>query len=42
MYSNAFESLDLGYGAALSYLLAAMVFVLSLVQIRLLRRRVEY
>lgn len=42
MYSNAFEFLDLGYGAALSYILAAMVFVLSLVQIRLLRRRVEY
>jgi multiple sugar transport system permease protein len=42
MYSNAFEFLDLGYGAALSYLLAAMVFILSLAQIRLLRRRVEY
>lgn len=42
MYNNAFEFLDLGYGAALSYLLAAMVFVLSLVQIRLVRRRVEY
>jgi multiple sugar transport system permease protein len=42
MYSNAFEFLDLGYGSAISYLLAAMVFVLSMVQIRLLRRRVEY
>ena len=42
MYSNAFEFLDLGYGAALSYLFALMVFVLSMIQIRLLRRPVEY
>jgi multiple sugar transport system permease protein len=42
MYSNAFEFLDLGYGSAISYLLAVMVFVLSLAQIRLLRRRVEF
>jgi multiple sugar transport system permease protein len=42
MYSNAFEFLDLGYGSALSYLFALMVFSLSMVQIRLLRRRVEY
>lgn len=42
MYSNAFEFLDLGYGAALSYLFALIVFVLSLVQIKLLRRPVEY
>ena len=42
MYSNAFEFLDLGYGSAISYLLASMVFVLSIIQIRLLRRRVEY
>jgi multiple sugar transport system permease protein len=42
MYSNAFEFLDLGYGAALSYLLAAMVFIMSMIQIRFLRSRVEY
>ena len=42
MYSNAFEFLDLGYGSAISYLLAGMVFVLSVIQIRVLRRRVEY
>jgi multiple sugar transport system permease protein len=42
MYSNAFEFLDLGYGSAISYLLAGMVFILSVVQIRLLKRRVEY
>lgn len=42
MYSNAFKFLDLGYGAALSYLFTAMIFALSMIQIRLLRRPVEY
>jgi multiple sugar transport system permease protein len=42
MYSNAFEFLDLGYGSAISYLLAFAVFSLSLIQIRVLKRRVEY
>jgi multiple sugar transport system permease protein len=42
MYSNAFQSLDLGYGAALSYLFAFMVFALSIIQIRALRRPVAY
>nr|HRC77557.1 sugar ABC transporter permease [Kouleothrix sp.] len=42
MYSNAFEFLDLGYGSALSYLFALMVFALSMAQIRLLRRPVDY
>jgi multiple sugar transport system permease protein len=42
MYSNAFEFLDLGYGSAISYLLAVMVFVLSIAHIRLLRLRVEF
>ncbi len=42
MYKEAFESLDLGYGAALSYLLAAVVFVVSLAEIKLLRREVQY
>jgi multiple sugar transport system permease protein len=42
MYSNAFSSVDLGYGAALSYLFAIMVFALSMLQFRLFRRKVEY
>lgn len=42
MYSNAFQSLDLGYGAALSYLFAIMVFALSMAQFKFLRRKVEY
>jgi multiple sugar transport system permease protein len=42
MYNNAFSYLDLGYGSALSYLFAIMVFGLSIFQMRLLRRKVEY
>ncbi|MBA2725531.1 MAG: sugar ABC transporter permease, partial [Actinobacteria bacterium] len=41
MYEATFTRLDFGYGAAISYLLAVFVFMVSLVQIRLLRRRVE-
>lgn len=42
MYNNTFSTLDLGYGAAISYLFAIMVFTLSMVQIRLLRKPIEY
>jgi multiple sugar transport system permease protein len=42
MYHNAFGSLDLGYGAAISYLFTMLMFVVSLIQIRVLRRRYEY
>lgn len=41
MYEATFTKLDFGYGSAISYLLTAFVFVISIVQIRLLRRRVE-
>jgi len=42
MYRNAFSSLDLGYGAAISYLFTLMLFVITMTEIRLLRRRYEY
>lgn len=42
MYKNAFEFLDLGYGSALSYIFAILIFTLSIIQIRFLRRQVEY
>lgn len=42
MYEETFDRLDFGGGAAISYLLTIFVFVISLVQLRLLRRRVEY
>jgi multiple sugar transport system permease protein len=41
MYEATFTRLDFGYGAAISYMLAVFVFMVSVLQIRLLRRRVE-
>jgi multiple sugar transport system permease protein len=41
MYEATFDDLDFGYGAAISYLLTAFVFAISIFQIRLLRRQVE-
>jgi multiple sugar transport system permease protein len=41
MYQETFTRLDFGYGAAISYILTALVFAVSVVQIRLLRRRVD-
>jgi len=42
MYRQAFDFLEFGYGAALSYMLAMLILVLSVLQIRFLRRPVEY
>jgi multiple sugar transport system permease protein len=42
MYEATFTKLDFGYGSAISYLLTGIVFVISIFQIRILRRRVEY
>ena len=42
MYEETFDRLNFGGGAAISYLLMAFVFAISVVQIRLLRQRVEY
>lgn len=42
MYEATFSRLDFGYGAAISYLLTAFIFVISVFQIRMLRSRVEY
>jgi multiple sugar transport system permease protein len=41
MYEATFTKLDFGYGSSISYLLTAFIFAISVVQIRLLRRRVE-
>ena len=41
LYHQAFDFLDFGYGAALSYILALVIFVISFLQIRFLRRPVE-
>ncbi len=42
MYKETFGRLNFGGGAAISYLLTVFVFVISVLQVRLLRRRVEY
>ncbi|MFN8379918.1 MAG: sugar ABC transporter permease [Anaerolineae bacterium] len=42
MYEDTFDRFDFGRGAAISYLLTAVVFIISLVQLRFLRREVEY
>lgn len=39
MYSQAFENLDFGYGSAIAVLLTIIVFVLSVVQLRVFRDR---
>ncbi|GBD85711.1 lactose transport system permease protein LacF [bacterium BMS3Abin02] len=41
MYQATFTKLDFGYGAAISYLLTFFVLLMSVIQIRLLRRQVE-
>ncbi len=42
MYEETFDNFEFGRGAAISYLLTAVVFVISLVQIRVLQRDIEY
>jgi multiple sugar transport system permease protein len=42
MYHQAFDFLDFGYGAAISYLLAAVILLLSFLQLKFLRRPQEY
>lgn len=42
IYEVAFGRFDLGYAAAISVLLFVLIFALTLVQLRLTRRRVEY
>ena len=39
MYEATFGRIDFGYGAAISYLLTAFVFVISLIELRLLRQQ---
>jgi multiple sugar transport system permease protein len=37
LYNQAFTFLDFGYGSAIAYLLMVLIFVLSLVQMKLFR-----
>ncbi len=42
LYEHAFKYFDMGYASAVAYLLFAIVFVLTLAQIRVLRERIHY
>jgi multiple sugar transport system permease protein len=41
-YNNAFASFDFGYGAAITYIFAAFVIVVSVLQLKFVRTKVEY
>lgn len=41
MYEETFDYLEFGRGAAISYLLTTLIFLISIVQIRLLQREVD-
>jgi multiple sugar transport system permease protein len=41
MYEATFGRIDFGYGAAISYLLTVFVFIVSMVELRLMRRQVQ-
>ena len=41
MYEATFGRIDFGYGAAISYLLTLFVFIVSLVELRLMRRQAQ-
>ena len=42
MDKQTFSNFDFGHGAAISYILTAVVFVVSLIQIKFLNRQVDY
>jgi multiple sugar transport system permease protein len=42
MYEETFDHFEFGRGAAISYFLTALIFIISFVQIRLLQREIEY
>jgi multiple sugar transport system permease protein len=42
MYRQAFDFLDFGYGSSIAFLLTGIVFTLSLLQLRFLRRPTEF
>lgn len=41
-FTNAFNTFNFGYAAAITYIFAFVVFLLALVQINMMRRKVEY
>ncbi len=41
-YANAFQDFNFGYAAAITYIFAVFVFLLAIIQIRVMQRKVEY
>lgn len=42
VYQTAFKNFDMGYAAAMAFAMFAMMFIFTLLQLRFLRREVEY
>lgn len=42
LYEKAFRHFDMGYATAMAYALFAMIFVFTLLQLRFMRREIEY
>ena len=42
LYENAFKFFEMGYASAVAYLLFALIFILTLAQIRYMKNRVHY
>jgi multiple sugar transport system permease protein len=42
LYEHAFKYFEMGYASAVAYLLFAMIFVLTLLQVRYLRGSIHY
>ena len=42
IYTTAFKNFDMGYAAAMAFGLFAMMFALTIVQLRVMRSEVEY
>jgi multiple sugar transport system permease protein len=42
LYDKAFRDFDMGYASAIAYALFAMIFVFTLIQLRVMRREIQY
>jgi multiple sugar transport system permease protein len=42
LYEKAFRHFDMGYASAMSYVLFGMIFVFTLIQLRVMRREIQY
>ncbi|HYN87178.1 MAG TPA: sugar ABC transporter permease, partial [Ardenticatenaceae bacterium] len=42
LYEKAFKHFEMGYASAMAYVLFAMIFIFTMLQVRTMRRDVEY